>query len=103
MGVAPSHALAHRDLTDLEGPAVVRRALEPLESLVDRAHLPQPVPSHELLALCERTVDDAALRTVEPHALALRARGEATGPDHHPRLDQLFVELLVLRHRLRGR
>src|SRR5207247_903245 len=103
MGIAPSHALAHRDLTDLEGPAVVGRPLEPLEGLVDRAHLPQPVPGHQLLALRERTVDDGALLAVEPNALALRARGEAPGPDHHARLDQLFVELLVLRHRLRRR
>src|SRR3989475_5498213 len=98
MARAPSHTLAHRDLTDLEDPAVVGCPLQPLEGLVDRAHLPQPIPGHELLALGERPVDDGALLTVEPNALALRARGKPTSADNHPRLDQLFVELLVRRH-----
>src|SRR5881397_1533201 len=100
---APSRALVHRDLTDLEGPAVVGCPLEPFDGLVHRAHLPQPVPGHQLLGLRERPVDDPALAAVELNALALRARGEAAGRDDHPRLHQLFVELLVLRHRLRRR
>src|SRR5437867_2851902 len=100
---APSRALVLGDLTDLEGPAVVGCPLEPFDGLVHRSDLPQPVPGHELLGLRERPVDDPALAAVELNALALRARGEAAGRDDHPRLHQLFVELLVLRHRLRRR
>src|SRR6266542_269091 len=100
---APSRALVLGDLADLEGPAVVGCPLEPFDGLVHRAHLPQPVPGHELLALRERPVDDPALLAVELNALALRARGEAASSHDHPRLDQLFVERLVLRHRLRRR
>src|SRR5713226_4703539 len=101
MARAPSHALEIEDLTDLEGPAVIGCPLEPLEGLVDRAHLPQPVPSHQFFRLGERPVDDCALLAVESNALALRARAEAAGFEHHPGLDQLIVELLVLGHSLR--
>src|SRR5207253_9291100 len=101
MAIAPSHALELEDFTNLESPAVVGRPLEPFEGLVDRAHLPQPIPGHELLGLRERSVDDSSLLAVEPNALALRARVEAASLEYHPRLDQLLVELLVLRHSLR--
>src|SRR5260370_30929893 len=60
MARAPSHALELDDLTDLEGPALVRCPLEPLEGLVDRAPLPQPVPRQQLLPLSERSVHDRA-------------------------------------------
>src|SRR5712691_7516928 len=101
MASAPSHALELDDLTDLEGPAVVGCPLEPLEGLVDRAHLPQPVSRHQLFRLRERPVDDGALGAVEPNALALRARVQAAGLEYHPGLEQLLVELLVLRHGFR--
>src|SRR6266852_5931574 len=99
MARAPSHAFELENLTDLEGPALVGCTLEPLERFIDRPHLPQPVPGHELLGLRERPVDHGALLAVEPNPLALRARVEAASLEYHPRLDQLFVELLVLRHR----
>src|SRR5258708_32927792 len=102
MASAPSHALELDDLADLEGPAVVGCPLEPLEGLVDRAHLPQPVPGHELLGLRERPVDDGALLAVESNALALGTRVEAARLEDHSRLDQLLVELLVFRHGFRG-
>src|SRR5882762_6961876 len=103
MARAPSHALVLEDLADLESPAVVRCSLEPLEGLVHRAHLPQPVPGDQLLRLRERTIDDCALLAGELNAPALRPRVEPAGLEHHPRLDELFVELLVLRHSLRRR
>src|SRR5207245_11753667 len=93
MTTAPSRAFVHGDLTDLECPAVVGCPLEPFDCLVHRAHLPQPVPGHELLGLCERAVDHGALLAVEPNALSLRARREAARGDDDPSLDQLFVEL----------
>src|SRR2546426_857616 len=101
MARGPSHALVFEDLTDLEGPAVIRCPFEPLEGLIHRAHLPQPVPGHKLLGLRERPVDDGALLAVETDTLALRARVEPAGLEHHARFDQLVVELLILRHRLR--
>src|SRR5207302_3985910 len=76
MARAPSHALELEDFTNLERPAVVGCPLEPFEGLVHRAHLPQPIPGHELLGLRERSVDDSSLLAVEPNALALRARVE---------------------------
>src|SRR5713226_4250176 len=101
MARAPSHALELDDLADLEGPAVVGCPLEPLEGLVDRAHLPQPVSRDQLFGLRERPVDDGALGAVEPNALAVRAWVQAAGLEYHPGLEQLLVELLVLRHGFR--
>src|SRR2546423_1251829 len=54
MASGPSRALAKENFADLERPAVVGRALEPLEGFVQRAPLPQPVPGHKLLGLGER-------------------------------------------------
>src|SRR2546428_11981387 len=93
----PSRALVHRDLTALEDPAVVRCPLEPFDGLVHRAHLPQPVPGHQLFCLRERPVDDVALLAVELNALALRARGEAARGDCPPRLDAHLLGLVALR------
>src|SRR6266550_106067 len=103
MAKVPSHALILDDLTDLKGPAVIWCPLETLEGLVDRAHLPQPIPGHELLGLCERPVDDGALLAVEPNSLALRAGVEAACLEYHPRLDQIFVERFIFRQCLRRR
>src|SRR5260370_29800407 len=61
MASAPSHALELDDLADLEGPSVVGCGLEPLEGLVCRAHLPQPVPAPALLGLRERAIADGGL------------------------------------------
>src|SRR4029077_15956729 len=100
MARAPSPAFMHGDLADLEGPAIVGCSLEPLECLVDRAHLPQPIAGNQLLALGERPVDDGALLASELNAFTLGARGEAARLEYHARLHQLFVELLVRSHRL---
>src|SRR6266516_510224 len=98
MARAPLYALELEDLADLEGPAVVGCPLQPLKGLVHGAHLPQPVAGDQLFGLSERPVDDGSLLAVEPNAPALRARVEPAGLEHDSRLDQLFVELLVLRH-----
>src|SRR5438132_4999705 len=103
MASAPSHAFHLEDLTDLEGVAVERCPLQPLNGFVHRAHLPQPVAAYEILALREWPVDDGALLAVEPNALALGARVEAAIRDHNPGFDQLLVVLLELSHSLRGR
>src|SRR5438309_5462707 len=98
MAKVPSHALVLDDLTDLEGPAVIWCPLEPLEGLVNRAHLPEPITGHELLGLRERPVDDGALLAIEPDSLALRAGVEAAGLEYHPGFDAIFVDLPVFRH-----
>src|SRR2546426_2929599 len=100
---ALSHSSHLNDLRDLEGGAVEGCPLEPLDCLVNRAHLPQPIATHQLLGLREWPVDDGPLLAVKPHALALGARVEAAIPDDHPRLDQLLVVFLELRHSLRRR
>src|SRR2546427_3190726 len=101
MTTAPSRAFVHGHLTDLECSAVVGCPLEPFDGFVHRAHLPQPVPGHELLGLCERAVNHGALVAVEPNTLSLWARREAARGDDDPSLDELFVELLVRSHCLR--
>src|SRR2546422_2835974 len=98
MASAPSHSVGLEDLPDLKGVAVEGCPLEPLDGLVHRAHLPQPIPAHELLGLREWPVDNGSLLAVEPNTLALRARVEAAIANYHPRLDQLLVEPLELRH-----
>src|SRR5438067_5228372 len=103
MASAPSHSFHLENLTDLKGVAVEGCPLEPLDRLLHRAHLPQPVPAHEFLPLREWPVDDRALFAVEPNTLSLRARVKAAIPDYHPRLDQVLVVLLELRHGLRRR
>src|SRR5205823_12252598 len=84
--------------TYLGCPALSRSRFQPIEAHVARAHMPQPVPRHELLGFRERPVDHRALPAVETNALALRAGVEAASLEHHPRLNQLLVEFLVLRH-----
>src|SRR5438094_5195645 len=79
MANASSRALVLGDLTDLEGPAILGCAPQPLDGLLERAHLPRPVTGHELLGLGPRPVDHGALLALEPHTLALRARGEPAG------------------------
>src|SRR5580765_5887888 len=101
MATASSHAFVRGDLADLESPAVVWCALEPLEGFVHGANLPQPVTRDELLGFGERPIDYGSLVAVEPNPLALGARLEAPSFQHDPRLDQLLVELLIRRHRFR--
>src|ERR1700756_4040104 len=98
MRTAPSRALVCEDLADLESPAVVWCALEPLEGFVHRAHLPQPVAGDELFGFGERPIDDGSLVAVEPNSLALGAGLEPASFEHDPCLDQLLIELLVRGH-----
>src|SRR4051812_35173468 len=82
------------DLPDLDLAATLRRvraALGPLDGLVERLALPQPVAGDQLLGLGERPVDDAALRTAELHARTLRAGVESLALEHHARLHELLV------------
>src|SRR5438067_2894200 len=66
-----AEVLGLEDRPDLDfGPAVERRALEPLDRLVDRLHAPHPVAGDELLGLGERAVGDRPLGAGEAHALA---------------------------------
>jgi hypothetical protein len=64
----------------------------PLDRLVHRADLPQPVAADELLRLGEWTVDDAALVARELHALGLCAPVKALARQHDASLDELLVE-----------
>src|SRR5689334_8610147 len=65
--------LEHRPDLDLR-PAAERRAPEPLDRLVDRGDLPDPVARHQLLGLGERAVDHGRAPVAEPHPLAVRTR-----------------------------
>src|SRR6202012_3058345 len=81
-GARPQLSLELLGLTDLAQldlhPAVEqRRPLDPLDRLLLRAALPDPVAGDELLRLGERTVDDGALTPVEPNPRRLGARVQA--------------------------
>src|SRR6185436_3812515 len=97
------------DLTDLDlRPAAEWRALEPLDRLFSRFHLPEPEACNQLLGLREWPVDHRLLAVLlEAHASALRARLEPFAREHDARLHQLLVEVahlgeLFLRRQLAG-
>src|SRR5262249_52104187 len=80
-------------------------ALDPLDRLVHRLDLPDPVAGDELLGLREWPVDDGALLALEANALALGGRMQPFARQHDADLDQLLVELahlaeLLLRRQL---
>src|SRR6266480_4708183 len=85
------------DLAQLDlDAAVERRSLEPLDRLLARRALPDPVAGDDLLGLGERTVDHGPRAAVEADLGALGGRVQALAGQHHARLDELFV---VFRHR----
>src|SRR5687768_2089357 len=75
------------DLPDLDLAIPERRALEPLDRLLERLALPDPVARDDLLALAERTVDHLLLW--ETHARPLGRRVQAVAREHDARLDEL--------------
>src|SRR5919199_1013506 len=77
--------------------AAERCALEPLDRLLARSALPDPVARHDLLGLGERTVDDGALVALESDLGAPGGRVQALARQHDAGLDELLV---VPRHRL---
>src|SRR3954471_4721532 len=74
----------------------VGAALDPLDRLFLRLHLPEPEAGDQLLRLGERAVGDNAPLAREAHARALAARLQAFAREHDAGLDQLLV---VLAHR----
>src|SRR5688500_537776 len=82
--------------------AAERRALEPLDCLLLRLHLPDPEARDQLLGLRERAIDDRPNLSRESHARTLGAGLKAFTRQHHPRLHQLFVELAHLRQLFLG-
>src|SRR4029453_9176556 len=87
--------LEHRP--DLDHALLEWRALQPLDCLVHRLDLPEPVTGDELLRLGERAVDDTSVaRAVELDALPARGWGDALAGEHDACLHKLLV---VLSHR----
>src|SRR5436309_2807396 len=84
--------LEHRPDLDL-GPAVEGRPLEPLDRLVDRLDLPQPVAGDQLLRLGARPVEDRAPAPGEPYALAPGAGVQPVARPLHARLAPVFAAL----------
>jgi len=74
-------------------PYGVRAAPDPLERLLHRLHLPDPVTGDELLGLRERAFDHEPFSTGEPHPLALAAGLKAFPGQQDPGPYQLLVEL----------
>ena len=77
--VAEVLGLEHRANGHLDA-TVEGRALDPLDRLLHRLHLPDPVAGDELLGLGERPVDDRALRAREAHALGLATSACSPSP-----------------------
>src|SRR3970040_1844851 len=77
-------------------PPVEGRAREPLDRLVLRLALPDPVAGDELLGLGERAVRDRAFLTVEADARTLRARLKTVTGEHHAGFHKLLVVLCHL-------
>src|SRR5215212_5310371 len=70
----------------------VRNPLHPLDRLLHRLDLPDPVAGEQLLGLGEWAVDHLALVARELDANAFRAGMKAFPGEHHARLDKLLVE-----------
>src|SRR3979490_883672 len=90
--VAGSEVRRLEDLPDLDLGILAGSALEPLDGLLLRLHLPEPEAGHQLLRLREGSVDHRLLAPGEPDPGALGARLEPLASEHHPRLHQLLVE-----------
>src|SRR5437879_613326 len=89
-----AEVLRLEDLPDLDfGSPAERGALQPLDRLLLRLHLPQPEAGDQLLRLREGPVGHGPLASVEPDPHALRARLESLACEHHAGLRQLLVEL----------
>src|SRR5580704_17375005 len=72
------------DLAQLDlDTAVERCSLEPLDCLIARSALPDPVARDELLGLREGTVDDGALAAVEADLCTPGGRAQALAGQHH--------------------
>src|SRR5208283_605094 len=95
-GVAGGEVVRFKDRTNLDFALLEGAALEPLDGLVHRLHLPQPEASDELLGLAEGSITHRLLRTLEAHALSRGARLEALGRQQHACLHQLLVKLAHL-------
>src|SRR3984957_8799754 len=72
-----------------------RRSLEPLDRLITRRPLPDPMARDDLLRLRERAIGDAPFAALEAYPRAPRGWVQALPRQHHARADELFV---VLRH-----
>src|SRR5688572_1147668 len=79
------------DLAQLDlDAAAERRALEPLDRLVARRALPDPVPRDDLLRLGERAVDDGRRVALEAHLRAVGGGSQALAGEHDARLHELL-------------
>src|SRR5438445_2584815 len=92
-GIAGREVRRLEDLADLHLGILEGGALEPLDRLLLRLHLPEPEAGDQLLRLSERPVDHGPLASGETDASALRARLQPLAGEHHPRLHQLVVDL----------
>src|SRR5437879_416337 len=94
--------LKHSANLDLGSP-VERSALEPLDRLFHRPHLPQPEPGDQFLRFREWPVDHGPLSFGEPDPHAFRARMKPLARKHYACLHQLFVVLPHLGKEFLGR
>src|SRR5687768_6242094 len=89
-----SEVLGLEDRTDLDHAVLVvgvRDPLDPLDRLVERLHLQDPVAGEQLLGLGERAVDHLPVAARELDAGPSRAGVKAFAAEHHARLHELLV------------
>src|SRR5467141_3395636 len=84
--------LKHSANLDLGSP-VERSALEPLDRLFHRPHLPKPEAGDQFLRFRERPVDHGPLSSEELDPHAFRARMKPLAGKHYACFHQLFVVL----------
>src|SRR5277367_3571004 len=71
----------------------IRTTLYPLDGLLHRSDLPQPVARDQFLGFSKRPIDYDPLFARKPDAFALRTGLQPVGCEQHSRLYQFFIEL----------
>src|ERR1051326_2547771 len=79
------------DLPDFHFGLFERGALEPVDRLIPRLHLPYPEARDQLFGLAERPVGDSLLPPGKPYAGALRARMQTLAGEHDARSEERRV------------
>ena len=94
-GELVAEVVSLEDRTNLDLALLERGALEPLDRLVQRLDLPDPVARHQLLRLGERPIDDLALAARERDPGALGARTEPLAGELTPALTNSSLKSVI--------
>src|SRR5579863_392381 len=102
-GEAIAKILRFEDLTNFDFAVAERSALQPLDRLRLRVHLPNPITCDQFPGLGKGTVDDAALVPGEPDTGTLRTRLQSVASKHDSGFDKFLVKFPHLTEKFLGR